>query len=205
MEFILSNRGNADTTVTGLSISASAEKPMAFEVSLPTPFVLEPNMAQTGTVSFFGPTEGIYKANLFVHSDASNDSNLSIPLLAEVITTPDIVIDPQELHFGLQEGDTQKKVMSVTNRGDGDLVYSLQPRNEVPWLIFEHIDNGSVPAGATVEITVQTSANQMPSDFERAIIDLTSNDPDTPSFQISVSAERLSEQGGLVFRPEFLE
>ena len=78
MEFILSNRGNADTTVTGLSISASAEKPMAFEVSLPTPFVLEPNMAQTGTVSFFGPTEGIYKANLFVHSDASNDSNLSI-------------------------------------------------------------------------------------------------------------------------------
>ena len=45
----------------------------------------------------------------------------------------------------------------------------------------------------------------MPSDFERAIIDLTSNDPDTPSFQISVSAERLSEQGGLVFRPEFLE
>jgi subtilisin family serine protease len=205
MEFILSNRGNADTTVTGLSISASAEKPMAFEVSLPTPFVLEPNMAQTGTVSFFGPTEGIYKANLFVHSDASNDSNLSIPLLAEVITTPDIVIDPQELHFGLQEGDTQKQVLSVTNRGDGDLVYSLQPRNEVPWLIFEHVDNGSVPAGATVEITVQTSANQMPSDFERAIIDLTSNDPDTPSFQISVSAERLSEQGGLVFRPEFLE
>ena len=87
----------------------------------------------------------------------------------------------------MQEGDTEKKVLSVTNRGDGDLVYSLQPRNEVPWLIFEHIDNGSVPCGATVEITVQTSANQMPSDFERAIIDLTSNDRDTPSFQISVS------------------
>ena len=74
-EFILSNRGNTDTTVTGLSLTSN-EKGLAFAVSLPTPFVLEPNMAQTGTVSFFGPSEGIYKANLLVFSDASNDSNL---------------------------------------------------------------------------------------------------------------------------------
>ena len=70
---------------------------------------------------------------------------------------------------------------------------------------FEHIDNGSVPAGASVEITLQASANQMPSNFETTIVDLTSNDPDSPSLQISVSAERLSEEGGLVFRPVSLE
>ena len=66
-------------------------------------------MAQTGTVSFFGPTEGIYKANLFVHSDASNDSNLSIPLLAEVITTPDIVIDPQNYILDCKKETPRRK------------------------------------------------------------------------------------------------
>ena len=45
----------------------------------------------------------------------------------------------------------------------------------------------------------------MPSNFETTIVDLTSNDPDSPSLQISVSAERLSEEGGLVFRPVSLE
>ena len=204
-EFILSNRGNTDTTVTGLSLTSSNEKGLAFAVSLPTPFVLEPNMAQTGSVSFFGPSEGIYKANLLVFSDASNDSNLSIPLVAEVITTPNIFVEPKELHFGMEEGTSLEQIITINNIGDGDLVYSLQPRNEVPWLIFEHIDNGSVPAGASVEITLQASANQMPSNFETTIVDLTSNDPDSPSLQISVSAERLSEEGGLVFRPVSLE
>ena len=205
LEVVLSNRGNANTTVNDISIFNQNDESLPFELSFPTPFVLEPNTAKAGTVSFSGPAEGLFTANLKVTSDASNESNLSIPLNAQVVTTPNLSVQPNSLHFGLQDQEIQEQIMVLNNSGDGNLIYSMHQRDSSPWLLFDEISEGSLAAGQTMEVLVQVDASQMPSNYEETLIEIVSNDPDQPEFAIKVSAERLSEDGGLVFRPANLE
>ena len=204
LEFVLSNRGNAETTIHEVKILPQEEN-LPFEVSFSTPFVLLPNMAQTGSVSFSGSVEGQLEAVLQVSSDASNEPDLSIPLSAEVITTPDLLIEPSEVHFGLREGETQGQIIQLTNQGDGDLVYSISTTANSPWLTYETTENGVITPGQTVDLALQANASQMPGNFEEAIIEIVSNDPDSPVQNLRVTAERLSEEGGLVFRPSSVE
>ena len=205
IEFILSNSGNANTTVTEVSLLSEDSSEVPFEVSLPTPFVLEPNMAQVGSVSFSADIDGIFEATLRVTSDASNEPNLSIPLSAQVISQPQIVVDPTEMHFGLNENESQTQILTIQNLGDGDLVYSLTRDQQSAWLVCDEVHGHVLPAGQKTEIEVQANANQMPTSFEQTGLQLESNDPNAPSVSIDISAEKLSENGGLVFRPENLD
>ena len=83
--------------------------------------------------------EGQLEAVLQVSSDASNEPDLIIPLSAEVITTPDLLIEPSEVHFGLREGETQGQIIQLTNHGDGDLVYSISTTANSPWLLMKQL------------------------------------------------------------------
>ena len=122
-----------------------------------------------------------------------------------MVTTPNLSVQPNSLHFGLQDQEIQEQIMVLNNSGDGNLIYSIQQRNSSPWLIFDEISEGFLAAGQTMEVLVQVNASQMPSNYEETLIDVVSNDPDQPEVAIKVSAERLSEDGGLVFRPANLE
>ena len=70
---------------------------------------------------------------------------------------------------------------------------------------YETTENGVITPGQTVDLALQVNASQMPDNFEEAIIEIISNDPDSPVQNLRVTAERLSEEGGLVFRPSSVE
>jgi len=205
IEFTLSNTGNADTTVTEALLVNESDSDLPFSLSLPTPFVLEPNMAQVGSVSFSADVDGNYQAALLVKSDASNEPTLTIPLIAQLISQPQILVHPSDLHFGLNENESQTQILTIRNLGDGDLVYSLSKTEQTDWLICNEVSESILPAGQTIEIEVFVDANQMPTSFEQSGLQIESNDPNAPLILIQVSAERLSENGGLVFRPANLD
>jgi subtilisin family serine protease len=63
---------------------------------------------------------------------------------------------------------------------------------------------GTLVAGKSIELKAIGNEKEMPSEFEEALIVITSNDPEQPEKKIKVTAQKLSEKGGLVFRPSTL-
>ena len=63
---------------------------------------------------------------------------------------------------------------------------------------------GSLDSGKSVEIKAIANALTMPSEYEEDHILISSNDPDEPQKKIKVTAQKLSEKAGLVFRPSSL-
>ena len=61
-----------------------------------------------------------------------------------------------------------------------------------------------MPAGKSIALDVSADASKMPTEYEEAHILISSNDPDEPQKKIKVTAQKLSEKGGLVFRPSSL-
>ena len=91
--------------------------------------------------------------------------------------------------------------IQLSNLGDGELIYSILPRGDAAWMTFEQVENGTIAPGQSIKLFVQASAKQMPSNYEKAMIEILSNDSQSPSFKVQITAERLTEEGGLVFRP----
>ena len=63
---------------------------------------------------------------------------------------------------------------------------------------------GSLDSGKSVEIKAIANALTMPSEYEEDHILISSNDPDEPQKKIKVTAQKLSEKAGLIFRPSSL-
>lgn len=63
---------------------------------------------------------------------------------------------------------------------------------------------GTLAAGKSIELKAIAEANKMPSEYEEAYLLIGSNDPDEPEKKIKVTAQKLSENAGLVFRPSSL-
>ena len=63
---------------------------------------------------------------------------------------------------------------------------------------------GSLDSGKSVEIKTIANAMTMPSEYEEDHILILSNDPDQPQKKIKVTAQKLSEKAGLIFRPSSL-
>ena len=63
---------------------------------------------------------------------------------------------------------------------------------------------GILQAGKSIEIKAIGIEKEMPTSFEEATILISSNDPEQPEKKVRVTAQRLTEKGGLVFRPSTL-
>ena len=124
MEFVLSNPGSIPTIVSDIYFEQNKSQ-INFESNIEIPFTLEPYSAHVGDVSFQSDEQGTHRANLIVVSDAQNEPRLVVPLLAEVTTTPELVVDPESLHYGLLGGEIKSKTLTLANFGDGDLTFEL--------------------------------------------------------------------------------
>ena len=125
LEFVLSNPGSAPTLVNEVYIDHYKEGHKSFKSNIETPLILEPSSAIVGKVTFQSVEKGTHRANLIALSDAQNDARLVVPLQAEVTTTPELVVNPESLHYGLLQGETKTQSLTLSNLGDGDLTYEL--------------------------------------------------------------------------------
>jgi alpha-tubulin suppressor-like RCC1 family protein len=96
-----------------------------FTVDLKTPIVIKPKNFQTGKVTFQSSEQGLKQAEIIVLSDAKNAPRLVIPLSAEITTTPDLVVNPESMHFDLNENETKTQALTLSNKGDGELTYQV--------------------------------------------------------------------------------
>ena len=96
-----------------------------FSVSFNAPTVLKSKTSQSGKVTFKSAIKGIHQTNMIVVSDAKNAPRLVIPLSAEIATTPDLAVNPESMHFDLNENETKTQDLTLSNKGDGELTYSV--------------------------------------------------------------------------------
>jgi subtilisin family serine protease len=118
--FSLINDGSIETAISKASVSEDA-----FVLSFSTPVTLEPGKELKGSITFAGKSEGTYEGNLVIVSDAKNTPSLVVPLTAEVTTTPDIGVSPENMHFGLRDNETKTQSLVISNSGDGELTYEI--------------------------------------------------------------------------------
>jgi subtilisin family serine protease len=109
-EFILSNPGNANTTVQAVYIDLENS---AFTVSLDAPLELEAASGIAGKIKFSSNEEGLHQANLVVESNAKNEPTLVIPLLAEATTTPIVEASHNSLLFEMKKKKKKTKILNL--------------------------------------------------------------------------------------------
>ncbi len=195
-EFILSNPGNADTTVQAVYIDLENSP---FSVSLDTPLELEPTFGIAGKIKFSSDQEGIHKANLVVESNAKNEPKLVIPLLAEVTTTPILEASPNSMHFGLMQDEKKTQNLTLSNLGDGVLNFTVSVQN-ADWLAINS-QQGSIDPAGSVNIGVKANASLLTEDSATANLVIESNDAVSPKTVITVTADKLGAGKGLAFIP----
>jgi subtilisin family serine protease len=130
MQIAISNPGSEETIVENVILPETS----GFELSLKSPFKIPGGKQVVGTVTFTSTKEGRAKTELVIESDAQNTPRLVVPLSADVTATPDLVAEPESMHFDLNENETKTQALTLSNKGDGDLNYEVQFPNGQEWL-----------------------------------------------------------------------
>tara|TARA_B100001057_G_scaffold220615_1_gene220994 strand:- start:2917 stop:12516 length:9600 start_codon:yes stop_codon:yes gene_type:complete len=130
MQIAISNQGSEETSVENVILPETS----GFELSLKSPFKIPGGEQVVGTITFTSTKEGVAKTELVLESDAQNAPRLVVPLTAHVTATPDLVAEPESMHFDLNENETKTQALTLSNKGDGDLNYEVQFPNGQEWL-----------------------------------------------------------------------
>jgi len=130
MQIAIVNPGSEETNVKNASLPETS----GFVFSLKSPFKIPGGEQVVGIITFTGSKEGIAKTELVLESDAQNAPRLVVPLSAEATAIPDLVANPESMHFDLKENETKTQALTLSNKGDGDLKYEVQFPNGQEWL-----------------------------------------------------------------------
>lgn len=147
----------------------------SFQKTFKTDFVLQQG---THTLLFSNKTIGVKYTNATFGSISAKDENLSI-----------------YVGYGTsRKTPSERSSLYKGRKWNGTIHYSANSTNK----------NGILAVGKSVEIKAIGKEKEMPSAYEETEILITSNDPDQPKKSINVTAQKLSEKAGLVFRPSTL-
>jgi len=129
---------------------------------------------------------GLKTATLSIGSNDPDTSTLEISLTATLPETiPDISVAQTSLEFGnVKVGKKVTKALKVTNNGTGDLVITLSGLEEADFRIQ---GSSSITIKARKSYNVKVLFMPGAIGFETATLTITSNDPDIPTMDISLS------------------
>jgi hypothetical protein len=96
-----------------------------FSLQLKTPLAIKPGTATTGKIVLSAEKVGKHLSSLSIVSDAKNATKLTVPLKAEVIAQPNLVVSPESLHFGLMDKQSKTEDLLLANKGTSDLKYEI--------------------------------------------------------------------------------
>jgi len=133
------------------------------------------------------PTSGGLKtATLEIDSNDADTPTLEISLTAVLpATTPDISVAQTPLDFGsVKVGKKVTKTLKIGNNGTGDLVITLSGLEETDFTIQ---GSSSVTIKAKKSYTLKVLFTPKSAGLETATLRVSSNDPDTPTLEISLT------------------
>jgi preprotein translocase subunit YajC len=137
------------------------------------------------------PTSGGLKtATLEIHSSDPDTPTLEISLTATLpATTPDISVAQTSLDFGsVKLGKKVTKTLKITNNGSGDLLITLSGLEGTDFSIQ---GSSSVTIKAKKSYSVKVLFTPTSAELKTATLEITSNDPDTPVLDRSLSGTGL--------------
>jgi hypothetical protein len=114
------NRGTAALSVTNLSATSPS-----FEISA-TSFTLAPGDSQLVVLSLTPTSSGVLCDTLVIVSNDPDHPSLRVPILAKVVTPPDISWTPSSFSDSLSTADSVVKVFVLSNSGGSNLTYHIQ-------------------------------------------------------------------------------
>ena len=189
-----------------LSWTISESPPVDWLSPAPNSGNVSPGGSQTVNIvfDFQGLQAGTYITTLDVASNDPNNSLIPIPVTVEVVA-PDIGVDPALMNETLNPGQTATQTLTINNTGNATLNWDLVENPPAGWL-FEAIGvllTGSVPPGGSQLVNVSFNSTGLIPGIYNANLDITSNDPDTPNVQVSVTLNVVAPN--IVVNPTFVQ
>jgi hypothetical protein len=133
---------------------------------------------------------GIKTALLEIQSSDPDTAPLEVSLTATLpATTPDISVAQTSIEFGsVKVGKKVTKTLKITNNGSGDLVITLSGLEGTDFSIQ---GSSSVTIKAKKSYSLKVLFTPKSAGLETATLRVSSNDPDTPTLEISLSGTGL--------------
>ncbi|MDG0964229.1 MAG: S8 family serine peptidase, partial [Opitutales bacterium] len=129
LSFTLSNTGTHSVKITNATVESKD-----FTLSLATPKTVAIGEEIKGNILFTGNQNGTISSNVIVLSNAQIQPRLSIPLNAEVFSTPSLVVTPERMHFDLNENEIETQIFTLSNMGDANLNYEVKFPSGKDWI-----------------------------------------------------------------------
>ena len=188
----LLNPGTGVLTFTSIGLSGDA----GFSQTNDCGATLAVQATCTVTIVLNGATGGSKNATLNVVSDAVDEPNFAVAIVASVFEGPRITVDPAMLSVGdpgapIELGQSGAGSVTVGNDGASDLTVTAVSlatsggMSATEFTLSEDCTAGVVAVGATCSVDL-VFAPLTPGDKMTAIV-LNSDDPDTPALQVPVT------------------
>jgi len=201
LEVTVNSRGTGNLGITDIAISGSSK----FTVDVTggsnpcgsTSLTLAAGDSCTVEVTF-APNSLVSQAGfLNITSDDPDTAILQVPLsgIGVTLATPDIAVNPSSHNFGEVEiGESASQVFTIFNNGNANLVITnIGFSGDSAAMFSVEVGGGNPCASLTPTITAGNSCTvnvtYAPTSgvAHTAYLDITSNDPDFTTFQISLS------------------
>jgi len=129
---------------------------------------------------------GLKTATLKIDSNDPDTPTLEISLIGTLpATTPDISVAQAPIDFGnIKVGKKVTKTLKIGNNGTGDLMITLSGLEGTDFSIQ---GSSSVTIKGKKNYTLKVLFIPTSADLKKATLEITSNDPDTPTIDISLS------------------
>ena len=162
----------------------------------------------TPTNSLYGGTDPGFSITAI--SQVGQDIVLDITFNNSVVNVPDIDVQPNPFNYGsVLVGDTASQVFTISNNGTADLTVSSITVGGADASMFRvSVSSGGSPCGALPVIlppggscTVEVSLTPTREGSISAQLEVVSDDPDTPTFTVNLTATGVTPVPDIDVRP----
>ena len=183
--FKVQNNGKADLLIS-TSIKGTDVSMFTITSGGGVSKTIKPGKTLTIKVSFKPTSAGSKSSTLEITSNDPDTPTIDIPLTATLpATTPDISVAQTTLDFGsIKVGKKVTKTLKITNNGSGDLVITLSGLEETDFGIQ---GSSSVTIKGKKSYSLKVVFTPTSAGSKTAKLEIHSNDPDTPTLEISMS------------------
>jgi hypothetical protein len=186
----ISNSGGSDLQITNIQITGAD---FSFKTQPQVPVTIQPGGNPVSIEVLFIPLNAQNYTGQITITSNDPDSPTTIQLTGRGISAPNIEVTPASLDFGkVQINTTSDKTVTIRNTGTEVLNISITISGSQAFTIVPQSFT-QVPAGEARNVTVRFSPTGELPYAENLII--SSNDPDTPSIQVSLTGEGTSQAG----------
>ena len=217
--FTIRNKG--PLALSGIQVKVTGTVASAFKVSAPKAISLAPGASTTFVVAFLPPAANTLTAELQVTSDDPILPNYKIALTGTGVAAPKIAVKvsggatltdgKSAINFGGTKagGQGTGKTLTISNRGLAKLSklsVTCSGTNKADFIITPLKVTSLAPGkSAKFTITFKPKAKAKAKGIRKAVLHIKSNDPNSPSFDITLMGKGLTTEKTASAAPSFLD